>query len=228
LHVSQISSEISRIARWTGRFRICVYCTKPKTIPRTQIRSPQTRRLCPVIPRNETVPRSGIFSSASLADATDARKRESAGTAIAAADGAKRLRRTSGSPAGLPDVRDQARARHRKTIAEQGMTMTPPCMENWICDENSAGSRIVLRDPFRGPACLRASRANRIVHSTDSGAGQEDSGPRKPSGIRGFPGHPSGAACRREGGPAVPREGSVTGPPPPLRRPRPGWYSGTS
>src|SRR5574341_1741002 len=51
-----MSSEISRIDRWTGRFLIPRNCMNPKPIPRRQMTRPPTRRLCPDIPRNVTLP----------------------------------------------------------------------------------------------------------------------------------------------------------------------------
>src|SRR3990172_19721 len=108
-----------------------MYWTNPKTIPRTQIKSPQTRSLCPVIPRNDTVDRSGILSSSSLATAAEARNTVKSRTAADASFGATRIRVTAPLLSGPRDVRDQARARPNKTIASKVLTMTPPCIGDY-------------------------------------------------------------------------------------------------
>ena len=69
LQVSKISSEISRIERWTGRFLSWKYITMPKARPARQTTRPAKSRDQPSMPRNETDDRSGRTSSASLAAA---------------------------------------------------------------------------------------------------------------------------------------------------------------
>jgi len=64
----------------TGSLDICLDCTRPKSIPRIQIKIPISNKLCPEIPpRKETVVRSGILSEASLANTgTEANIRDAA------------------------------------------------------------------------------------------------------------------------------------------------------
>src|SRR5581483_6745818 len=60
-----MSSEISRIAGWTGRFFVCVKTISPKRRPSTQTPRPAVRSVRLLTPRNATWPRSGSFRLAS-------------------------------------------------------------------------------------------------------------------------------------------------------------------
>src|SRR3990172_6567701 len=70
-----MSSEISRIDRWTGSFLSARAVASPKSPPRQQMAMPTRSSARPDIPRKVTAPTSGRMSSASLAPATEARAR---------------------------------------------------------------------------------------------------------------------------------------------------------
>src|ERR1017187_9749809 len=69
LQVSQMMFETSAIDLCTGRFRVWMYWIQPHTVPPTHTRRPIIRTADPrsAPPMNETVCRSGILMSDSLA-----------------------------------------------------------------------------------------------------------------------------------------------------------------
>src|SRR5712672_301432 len=68
--------ETSPIRLWTGRFFVCVYCTRPKMTPTAQITRPVQRMAWPESEplKKLTFERSGIWMSASPAEAAAALK----------------------------------------------------------------------------------------------------------------------------------------------------------
>src|SRR5436190_23460989 len=95
-----MSSEISSIDLWTGRFRTDMYMYRPKAPPRRQTTRPKPRRVAPDWPpTNVTEPRSGTRRSASDAKAAG----DSAMAASAAKDAETHLAsRAMGSSDGGP------------------------------------------------------------------------------------------------------------------------------